>query len=72
MSNSMIEKAREAVFRLEYGGVSFTCEEMARAVLEAVREPNEAMAEALDNVNGVFAIVAWKAGIDAILNEDSL
>lgn len=42
-----------------------TAMEIARAVLMAVREPDEAMSKAVQSTEG------WEAMIDAILNEDS-
>lgn len=42
---------------------------MARAAIEAMREPSEAMNDALDRVPGAFGRGAWLEGIDAALRE---
>ena len=70
MTNPMIEKAKLALQREHsFGDPATVWDRMTRAVLLAIRVPDEATAEALENVSGVFGLVAWQAAIDSILKE---
>lgn len=74
MTESMIERATLAVVEVWQKsnnpvGSVLDCREVARAVIEAMREPTKAQLEAMEpwsRVSGHHEMV-WKAGIDAAL-----
>lgn len=74
---SMIERVARAIAKGEYGenvdDVWHTCIDDARAAIEAMREPTEAMLDAGYGAEptGAALVAPWEAMIDAALAEQS-
>lgn len=65
----MVEAVARAIRKAGYGserGWRYEVHE-AVAAIQAMREPSEAMVDALDRVPGGWGVGAWSVGIDAAL-----
>jgi hypothetical protein len=71
MSDNMIERVARALYAMEYSGDSTTAEfweRMARAAIEAMREPTQAMLDAGEPQ--VLTETVWRSMIDAVLHNE--
>lgn len=74
--SEMVERVASAIFETihyDCDGAGFLSREAARAAIEAMREPTDAMinpgCDAAVNSGG-NSILVWRAMIDAAINED--